>query len=1165
MGCGTSKSENVRDASAFKDITEGQKSVAKDTRRSGGGGSGSQKSRTRSWSDKELIKTPASTVSSPKTGNLAIQEGSRTAKPSSVHGEDSDDDEDEVKEGGSSETKGSSMGAGMGFGGLCNESLRNIALGADEEEEEEARLQEEKAQKQEQKRKGRESRGVPTLRTTFFEVPTELKENQQVIDGLVWEEVPGVGFVHGAWMQEMTQVIEDESEGEDEEDEKQYEKMAEEFSTMAGISKESIRSLLDGMKLSVADTLWRRVECEATLNNKWMEGYRRMMMLKTLLHPKSDIITRKLRLSDLEESYLYGATKRVLKYMRKIALRTHEIKFQVEVDDSRRPSAANDEDAKAAVVAAKAKEGDADHLETIPDEAEAREGDTVPSKARSELEKVEGDHQSGSNEERAGEDAAVMVRSGSKMGEHDGAVTRSRGPSRATKPKDRKFSENIIHTGVIERRRNSTPNVEDIAEVVSRASMSMQKEKVVIVGGGLAGLTAGHFLRAKGYEVVILEASDRLGGRMETQTFKLGTGGDGKEDKEVNVQSGCEVFHESSGNPFRILASTFGLGFKVVEGDGTHLECANNILFDSDGAKIADKVRDESLLDMDFMLEELDEMKEAELAAYRDEAEEEDGGAHVRQRRQSSLSSMPSVFPALTSFRASEAIALALKKANWSEMSEETRVMWKWNLERYFVSKFGTVPQDLTMGEVEQGFQAFAGKDAAITTNINKLVDGLAAHVQSHTQTKVKKIEKIEKEGDSQGDSPHAVRVHTTKGVFEADRVIVTVPIPVLQREVIEFSPPLPPEKHDAFAQIGASVHEKIILIFERPFWPENIPSFGYVPDSLRVQHGDIKRGDECILIVNLQQRLGVPGLQLCLFGEQAKQAAARSEEENKKFALDILSTLFPLSGVSTKEGGSSEEKGEGEEGEGGEGGNASSVYPQPVHVHCTNWSRNEHISCSSVYVRGREAAEVFPIVSDPEWDDSLLFAGDGTSQFFWGTLQGAMLSAVREVARISRDPTVIHTLQSSTVDRAALLRVGRLERIYGSIESDLKADVLEVKAMNLPAWTRKMENEADDETRFAKAAEQTSLHKRCGWVLDAIDKNNRNIDGFFTSRDTGLVRPVDIRRSYYSLNHTGRKLLLVGQEYSMKHEQLREHLHTIARQKSTTLSEDSEDEGEEE
>ncbi len=44
----------------------------------------------------------------------------------------------------------------------------------------------------------------------------------------------------------------------------------------------------------------------------------------------------------------------------------------------------------------------------------------------------------------------------------------------------------------------------------------MTNQRIVVVGAGIAGLTAGYFLKEQGYHPVILEKSDRVGGRMST-------------------------------------------------------------------------------------------------------------------------------------------------------------------------------------------------------------------------------------------------------------------------------------------------------------------------------------------------------------------------------------------------------------------------------------------------------------------------------------------------------------------------------------------------------------------------------------------------------------------------------------------------------------------------
>jgi len=71
--------------------------------------------------------------------------------------------------------------------------------------------------------------------------------------------------------------------------------------------------------------------------------------------------------------------------------------------------------------------------------------------------------------------------------------------------------------------------------------------------------------------------------------------------------------------------------------------------------------------------------------------------------------------------------------------------------------------------------------------------------------------------------------------VLEADYVIVTAPLVMLQREVIKFTPPLSADKLSSISKIGAGVIEKVALRFERCFWREKTQRavvFGRIPKS---------------------------------------------------------------------------------------------------------------------------------------------------------------------------------------------------------------------------------------------------------------------------------------------------------------------------------------------
>lgn len=44
------------------------------------------------------------------------------------------------------------------------------------------------------------------------------------------------------------------------------------------------------------------------------------------------------------------------------------------------------------------------------------------------------------------------------------------------------------------------------------------KEKVIVIGAGIAGLTAAYYLWKQGMDVEVLESSSRVGGRMTSDT-----------------------------------------------------------------------------------------------------------------------------------------------------------------------------------------------------------------------------------------------------------------------------------------------------------------------------------------------------------------------------------------------------------------------------------------------------------------------------------------------------------------------------------------------------------------------------------------------------------------------------------------------------------------------
>lgn len=99
--------------------------------------------------------------------------------------------------------------------------------------------------------------------------------------------------------------------------------------------------------------------------------------------------------------------------------------------------------------------------------------------------------------------------------------------------------------------------------------LNRARETVVVIGGGIAGVAAARTLHDAGYEVSLIEARNRLGGRIHTDR-SLGTA----------IELGASRIHGASRNPITMLARQHGVRLEKVvwenlsgyESDGTPLD-----------------------------------------------------------------------------------------------------------------------------------------------------------------------------------------------------------------------------------------------------------------------------------------------------------------------------------------------------------------------------------------------------------------------------------------------------------------------------------------------------------------------------------------------------------------------------------------------------------------
>jgi monoamine oxidase len=418
-------------------------------------------------------------------------------------------------------------------------------------------------------------------------------------------------------------------------------------------------------------------------------------------------------------------------------------------------------------------------------------------------------------------------------------------------------------------------------------------ERVLVIGAGIAGLAAAQSLKRTGFQVTVLEARDRVGGRIWTS----------REWRKSPLDMGASWIHESRGNPLTVLARRSGVRTRATNYDNAWAYWAT-------GAELtgADERR----------LEQLSQWLEGvtrSVAARGDRSLE----AAIAER--------------LADYSGSDLMMLGFLIN--TEIEHE-----------YAADASALSPQSLSFGE------GFSGSDLLFPGGYASLIRPLQRGLSIKTGCRV----------DAVRQNGVGVTVETTVGVFQADRVIVTVPLGVLQKGSIRFMPALPEAKQAAMAELGMGVLNKAYLRFPKAFWPKTPELFHYISDP----------PGQWAEWLNVSHYSGRPILLGFNAGTFGREIEAWSDREQVASALDVLRKLF---------------------------GNA---IPEPTGWQLTRWGSDPYSFGAYSYMRPGSGASSYEGLAAPV-DNRLFFAGEATSAAYSATTHGAYLSGLRCADAIRR------------------------------------------------------------------------------------------------------------------------------------------------------------------
>ncbi len=366
-----------------------------------------------------------------------------------------------------------------------------------------------------------------------------------------------------------------------------------------------------------------------------------------------------------------------------------------------------------------------------------------------------------------------------------------------------------------------------------------KSDKIIVVGAGLAGLSCARILATEGFDVEILEARERVGGRVHSTVVGSIEG----------IDLGGSYLHGGPENPLRRF-------------------------FDSQDFSIVNHG------DVEIFLSHLQQIN---LFNYRDYWTE----VEMKLEEVAAMPYLMAYLRSLLSLPLPVATLQEMIDRVWSKLAQHPlkNVAGDDFLHELSNQFFGVEANKLSLSnlllepEVDiAGHGPFPAGEVISRIGLDSMTEQLAKNLKINFKTTVKKIQKIDQ-------SFHLTIDHQGQiSEMKADHLVMAVPLACYKKNQIEFDFPLIKEWSQAIKGLEISHLNKIVLVFKNAFWSKESQSL-----FLKSQ---TDRGGA--FYQNLLFHRGEPVLIAFKSGAQAQDCDSKTDDELIATELKLLKSFFP-------------------------------------------------------------------------------------------------------------------------------------------------------------------------------------------------------------------------------------------------------------------------------